>query len=339
MRVWAAHYELESLHLPGALAKSVFRPGALLRVEFPDQSVGYADLHPWTELGDEPLPDQLKSLASGHPFSLASVALEHARRDSIFRSQGRSAWSAPITIENHFLLTDLDSDLKFQLSTLDQAVENGFRVFKFKMGRDLARELGCLETLCSHLPSATKFRLDFNGTATLESIAILWKNLSTTLKPRIDFLEDPVKWSIDSWKQLLSSNSGLSLAVDRDVSSALRDLQEFDVEEIPFQTLIVKPALLDWLAPTRWASQRQRELCFTSYLDHPLGQAAALYASTEAQTDGRQIGVCGLASHLAYRPHAFSAALQMNGNRLQAPEGTGFGFDDLLRTQTWTELK
>src|SRR5437763_8510701 len=59
------------------------REGALIRV-----GSGFADVHPWPELGDEPLGAQLDLLRSGKTTTLTRRSLELAKIDGDARERG-----------------------------------------------------------------------------------------------------------------------------------------------------------------------------------------------------------------------------------------------------------
>jgi O-succinylbenzoate synthase len=92
VKIWIAPYTLKARTSLGAKAKSSERSGALLKVEIAD-GVGYSDLHPWQELGDLPLSDQLNSLKTSVPSKQAQRSLALAEFDRSARSKGISAFN------------------------------------------------------------------------------------------------------------------------------------------------------------------------------------------------------------------------------------------------------
>src|SRR3954463_14889162 len=60
------------------------RLGALIRV-----GDGFADVHPWPELGDAPLDQQLALLARGETTALTRASLRFAELDAAARHDGR----------------------------------------------------------------------------------------------------------------------------------------------------------------------------------------------------------------------------------------------------------
>ena len=66
-------------------------------------------------------------------------------------------------------------------------------------------------------------------------------------------------------------------------------------------------------------------MIFTSYMDHPLGQAFAAYVAADVKAEHSELcGLAGLASHTRFEPNAFSEALQIEAleqdDRDQWPE-------------------
>ncbi|MCU1228491.1 MAG: hypothetical protein JWO97_1375, partial [Acidobacteria bacterium] len=68
-----APYELVARRALNARATELRRRGALIEVDG-----GYADVHPWSELGDAPLDEQLAMLARGETTSLTRASLRFA---------------------------------------------------------------------------------------------------------------------------------------------------------------------------------------------------------------------------------------------------------------------
>src|SRR5690606_21477050 len=100
--------------------------GALLRA-----GSGYGCLHPWTELGDLSLDEQLAPLVRGESTSLLDAALRCAEADGRARSEGRSRFEGAIP-ESHWLLLPGDRP--------EEANAAGFDRVKIKSGRDLGAE-------------------------------------------------------------------------------------------------------------------------------------------------------------------------------------------------------
>lgn len=349
MRIWTKRYTLSAKSGLNAKARSVERHGSLLRIEENGLS-GFADLHPWPELGDLDLDRQLRLLADGHPTALSRRSLVLARADARARAANKSLFAGLWVPTSHYLINDC---LSLSGATLDEIWRRGFRVLKIKLGRELAQELAQLQALeASFAPF--RLRLDFNAAISAEAYARVCDQLPPLLRMSVEFVEDPFPFEAQEWRRM-QEQTGLPLALDRIGPDGLPPSLSF------LGWIVIKPAVQDpdyfWRRAVDWHAR----VCVTSYLDHPLGQLGAAWVAARLQTYGLvsssqgsddeqcprrltnslRIGVCGLCSHLLYDKNEFSDAfLEREGPRLQPPEGgSGFGFDELLEQQDWTLLR
>lgn len=276
------------------------RQGVLLKVKS-GAGVGYCDVHPWPELGDDPLEKQIDLLKMGVLTPLTQNALEFARLDAEGRVAGRSLFQDLTVPDSHFLIKKLD-DTACQL--VEGAISEGFQTFKVKLGSDLSRELTFLQPLLGF--KGTKWRLDFNGSLTADKFnLILQADLSADA---IEFCEDPAPHTLPSFPY--------PTAVD---------WEKFQ----PYDYRVVKPAVDPWQL-----IKDSKPLIFTTYLGHPLGQAADAFAAANCQC--RE--VCGLLSHRVYVKNQFSEELSWWGPEWRSPRGTGLGFDEQLNRLEWKRL-
>lgn len=278
------------------------REGALLRFEFADGLVGYADCHPWQSFGDEPLNKQLTLLQNNQLTLLTQRSLYFARLDAEARHQNVNLFRHLKIPQSHFLILDLKN------CHLESPLKQGYTCFKVKLGKDLNYEI---EKLKDAFLEVNRVRLDFNMALNQIEFERFLEKISSHLD-KVDFIEDPFPFQHDSWKQLQASYP-INLASDLNCMEALGHHESARV-------LIIKPAIQT--VPV--VSEKQR-IVITSYLDHPFGQLCAAYCA--AQTQGE---ICGLQSHLVYEPTSFSERLGNQGPFMLPPSGTGFGFDDLL---------
>ncbi len=276
------------------------REGALLSVEG-----GYADCHPWVELGDLPLQEQLKRLADGQTTRLTERSLYFAGLDREARAKKRSLFDGLAIPPSHHLL----------LKITDEIPDTS--LFKIKMGREL-EEKEQLKMLLEKFPC--QVRLDFNARLTERAFEAFLEEMVPFL-PFFDFIEDPFPFSEVAWQRLQEQYS-VSLACDAGSERAIGKTKAAKV-------LILKPAVQAH-APFQNLSQK---LVVTSYLDHPLGQLSAAYIAAQLK-----VATGGLCSHLVYQTNEFSEQLPQKGPFLTPPEGTGFGFDALLAKLPWKKL-
>jgi len=69
LKFFYAPYELLPLNDPEP------RRGALLKVQWNEKKIGYADIHPWPELGDKPIEAHIKGLAEGKISTLVEQSI------------------------------------------------------------------------------------------------------------------------------------------------------------------------------------------------------------------------------------------------------------------------
>jgi O-succinylbenzoate synthase len=187
------------------------------------------------------------------------------------------------------------------------------KVVKVKCGRDVAAEAA---RVCGM--AAARLRLDFNSVLAPAEFRNFVSMLDAATIARIDFIEDPCEADPRTW-EALQKEVPFDLASDR--------------QPVAARVNIVKPATDEIRSP-------RGRVVFTSYMDHPIGQlfaareAAAFYAAHPERAE-----VCGLASHVLFEPDAFIERMRVDDDdRLVPPEGTGFGFDDLLESLPWERL-
>lgn len=158
------------------------REGALLRVDD-----GFADLHPWPELGDRPLEEQLALLARGTPTAQTRASLALARLDGDARRRGVSLFDGLMIPESHWPGSE---------------PPDGFDTVKIK------------EVM--PVPENVRIRIDFNARLTAEEFLRVAVRLPHA---RIDFIEDPCPYDESMWRAL-REKTGLRLALDRFEGSA-----------------------------------------------------------------------------------------------------------------------
>jgi O-succinylbenzoate synthase len=276
MRIYVHRYTLVPRRRLSGVAREGVRHGALLRVDD-----GFADVHPWPELGDAPLDEQLALLARGETTALTRASLHLAGIDGDARSRGVSLFQGLEIPLSHWPGNDPPPE---------------FDTVKVKDTKDL--------------PQGVRLRIDFNAQLTPDEFLEIAKGLP---HDRVDFIEDPCPYEERTWREL-QRRSGLRLALDR-----------FDgVTDV----LVHKPAL-----QSHWPVHG--DIVVTSYMDHPVGQFGAAYVAATHRVNRR----CGLFTHVLYEPDAFLERIESDGARLRPLGGTGVGFDDVLESLTWTELR
>ncbi len=294
-------YTLKSRAALNAVSERTEHEGALIKI-----GEGHACIHPWPELGDKSLDEQLKLLSAEQSSTLIIAAKDCAKMDGYLRMEGLTA--NRIFPESHWLVRQGD-DPQF-------AKSEGFEFAKIKGTPDAERTRGLLREWSG---TGLKVRLDFNECLEVGEFLPYWNELSSPEREGIDFIEDPEKWTSVGWKKI--REAGVPLAVDRDSGNRAS----------PGDVIIAKPARPDWFF------EKDARVVVTSYMDHPIGQ---MYAAVRASDWRREMGpenllTCGLLTHRCFEDDEFIEQIRCDGPRLLPVEGTGLGFDDLLEKLPW----
>jgi O-succinylbenzoate synthase len=326
VKIWAHHYALQPGSDPARAARGP-RQGALIRVELDDASTGYADLHPWEQFGHNPLADHLASLRTDRPSLLAGLAIRHARTDAAARRAGLSLFDGLPEVRSHALFTDWTDAPS---TAFEQCVAEGYRTTKLKIGRGPQGEAAALNALAD-LP--LRWRLDANASFTTggEPIEVFLAKLDPNIRANIEFLEDPTPYDTDAWSAL-AEREKIPLALDWEPPHSPPPWPGA-------QILVIKPASQDAFPLALAAAHAGMEIVVTHSMDHPLGQAVALWAAMRLrQRHGDLVRDGGLQATGLYTPDEFSEQIQARGPQTLPPPGTGFGFDDLLSKLPWASL-
>ncbi len=318
----------------GGHAKGREREGALLKVEYDDEAIGYADIHPWVELGDEPLAIQLQKLSNFETTPLTQRSLELATLDAEARRNSVSLFQGLKIPDSHFLVTDLKKGFADEVL---RARDDGYTTLKIKVGRSV-QSLNEDRAVLEHAMNALegfKLRFDFNSQRSHEDVQTWVQSLSLGLRSAIEFVEDPCPWNLGNWIQL-RERAHVPVAIDHESEDIFSTPAGFNGD--PYTQLlacvIVKPAVQD---PSTITNETLKYVV-TSYLDHPIGQmGAALEAGFLAER--AKVETCGLLSHHSYEQNAYSESFPSVGPQFIPPTGDfGIGYGELLEREKWHEL-
>lgn len=281
--------------------------GVLIRF---DSGPGVGCIHPWPELGDDPLEGQLEKLRNGNSTPLIEQALRAANVDWL------SELGSVSIPKSHFTCVDSESTDPASI------FEKGFRTVKLKGD---GNQLDFLKAeMLRWSDAGFRIRVDFNETGKSASELVEWWK-SLEIRDRIEFLEDPVLWNSKEWRLLKDAN--IPLAADRGL-------------EIPEKAAIsdwwvVKPALVDTASLVEAARREGKDVIITSYMDHAIGQLRAAYWAGKCaiQVD------CGLLTHELFEREPFFDAIETRGAYFK--EGSAFAekSQSLLESLDWEELK
>lgn len=314
--------------LPSVKSQRALRTGALLRFTFSDGMTGYADCHPWHEMGDHSLEDQLKLLADGLLTPLTEKSVYFARVDAQARNEKRFLFRHLAIPKSHWHATHAES---LNSSELDLLISRGVTAIKFKWGKDFREAITCFERQWHETPlKAFRLRFDFNSKLTIDEFREFIR-LSKQWIDCVEFFEDPIPYDEKAWSALRSDYK-IRLSCDRE---ALLALDAPDVCDY----LVVKPAIVS-IDPFLTSRRGDRKLIVTSYLDHPIGLLTAAYTAAKAYTrQPEAFSECGLLTHHSYQPTPFCEDLRSITPYLTPRiEGTGWGYDRELSELKWESM-
>lgn len=319
MRVSYCAYELNALNR-GQSA----RVGALIKVKFADDVTGFADLHPWPELGDLQLEDLLAQIQSAHPPAMVQRCFALARADAEARRDRKSLFAGLELPQSHYLIADL---LQFPAAGVDEILGSEYTHVKVKMGRDLPAETAKLREMCLAANDRLMLRIDFNQRLSLEQFN-RWAKANDWLREVVDYIEDPFAYSPEAWRL----SAGYEFALDRAADPVAVHGEAADV-------VVVKPDLHDPLALAEALHEEQLRYVLTNNLGHPVGHAAALWQAANFYKHFPQFKeVCGLQGLQHYARNDWTSEIEYRGPQTLAPQGTGLGFDTQLEAISWKPI-
>ncbi|HEY1079143.1 MAG TPA: hypothetical protein VGE46_03565 [Bdellovibrio sp.] len=320
-------YKLKPIANLNAVSAAADRDGALLKVQWADGAVGYADLHPWPEFGDASLADQLADLRRGRMSAQVEQCVWLARKDSQLRKDKKSIFDGVDKIKNNYLVTDYK---KIQPGFLDEIKKDGFSTLKLKMGHNLQEEAAALTYVAA---AGMKIRLDFNALGRWQIFEKFMSNVPQTVRAHIEYVEDPFPFDAHTW---LDAQKLVKIAIDSQYDKVPWDT----LTRVPFDVIVVKPAKMDVDTAMARCEKFNLKATITSYMDHPVGVVSALGVAMELKKKyGEMILDAGCFTHRLFQMDVFSAELSNQGPYLMKVKGNGIGFDDLLGALPWQPLK
>lgn len=326
MEIFYSPYSLRPKQTLNAVSDETERKGVLLKVIWEKGLVGYADLHPWPELGDDVLEKQLSDLRINRISPLVKQSLWLARKDAELRSKEINAFDLYNEVKNNFLLHDFKL---LQPGFLANLKNLGFTTIKIKMGRDLAEELTALDQIVA---AGFKVRLDFNAVGTPESFKKFIDKLSPSTVLAIEYVEDPFPFDSSAW---LEAKSSVKIAIDNQYEKV--DWQNLKIA--PFDVIVIKPAKVDVMTAIDYCQRWNLKATVTSYMDHAVGISHAItIAMGLKEKYGDLILDSGCLTQASYHTDPFFAELESQGPYLQKVRGTGVGFNSLLEALPWLPL-
>lgn len=327
IQIFFSPYKISPVTSLNAVAGSSAREGALLKVVWSDGLVGYSDLHPWTELGDVSLSQQLADLKKGRMSTMVEQAIWLARRDASARKENKNLLDAGTKIKNNFVIPDIT---KLKPGYLDEIRKEGFDTVKVKVGRDLAKEAEAL----THLAACPLYiRLDFNGLGNWQVFEKFMSSIPRSVQALIEYVEDPFPFDPVSWSE---ARKLVKIAADNQAEKIPWE----SLKSSPCDVLVIKPAKLDVDKAIEHCKQWKMKAAVTSYMDHPVGVVHAVSLAMELKKlHGDMILEAGCLTHRLYQMDSFAAQMTSQGPYLLKVKGTGVGFDKLLKELNWQPIK
>lgn len=319
-------YQMQAKSSLNSKASQTLRQGALIRCKFDAETVGYADCHPWPELGDMPLEYHLKSLQNGQHTSIIKQSMHCAKVDGNARKENRNLFEGLTIPSSQYLISSLEC---LKPSFLNTILNQGFTHIKAKLSpAHLLSADRLIKLIMTAEGQSFRWRLDFNEALTFESFLSFLRAIEPAL-PSIDFIEDPFPYCPKLW-QICQESYPVYLACDRDALKAKNQL-------LSARYVVFKPAIAsidDFISITK------QKIIVTSYMDHPLGQLYAAYNAAKLYKfmATPHFEVCGLLTHLVYKPGPFSSLFSENTPVIIPPQGTGLGFDTILEKLSWQRI-
>lgn len=308
-KIFYSAFQLNSDAFWNNQSQTKTRDGVLLKVQFNENLFGYSCYNPWPELGDETWSEGLAKLNNGSSTKLIEQAFYWAEVDAKARAEKICLREMIKPLKNHYLV-------RTQSIELDPKAHSAFKVLKIKMGRDLTSEESFLQNIVKELPDK-KLRLDFNGNLSFKEFYGWWSKISETIKSKIDFVEDPFNPE--------------TVNNEADLDNKLWAWDFFKDQVTNAQTVVIKPTRS--LLSTK---ENQRRV-FTHSFDHPLGLVISHYAAS--QSANAEIETHGLFYQGVQCSDDSQKEFSYDDNvMLIANTGTGFGFDQLLKSLDWKSL-
>ncbi|WP_413586295.1 o-succinylbenzoate synthase MenC [Bdellovibrio sp. HCB274] len=319
-------YNLKPYSNLNAVSAGLPRSGALIKVEWPHGFVGYGDLHPWPELGDMTLADQLAALKKGKITPQMEQTIWLARKDADLRKKGKTILTTGEKVRNNYLVSNYAEIIPGFLDELKRA---SFSTIKLKVGRDLAAEANAVTRIAA---AGFKIRLDFNSACSWQSFERFFSGLSPQEKVWIEYVEDPFPFDPDAW---MDAKKLVKIAMD----SAYEKVDWDKITKAPFDVLVIKPAKMDVDKAIERCKKFNLKATVTSYMDHPVGSLGALAVAMECKELYPNIMLdAGCMTYRSYQMDQFSASINTTGPYFSSIKGTGIGFDLLLKELPWQKL-
>lgn len=284
------------------------RSGRLLRLTDARGLSGWGD--------SAPLPEFAITTELADAFAHECATLDLAARQS---GSPLNAWLSGRTAVTELAVnTNQGRLIDWQVSRLDEAHAEGFRIIKFKVGcAPLAKELQALSACCAALRPGMRLRLDANGAWRQEEARQFIRACGGM---PIDMLEEPLRDPDCEMLAQLQSEASFPLALDESIHL----LTPVYFANPPLQRLVLKPARFGGLRSTLKIGQNAQAAGIDCVVTSALESACGLLASAHLAAALAPNAVHGLAVENWLKGSPWPWPRVMHG-RLQLSSQPGLG--------------
>lgn len=307
--------------------------GLLLKLTDETGQSGYASYHSLSAFSDLEAQEMLLSLKENREES--QLLKSYLHQDLQSRKLEMDALAGAFLIENHKLLLNFT---QLNLNSLQVYVNEGFRIFKLKMGSNIEQESKWIQNLIVYFQNhKIKLRLDFNEALGFEEFDSWCNRYVFHQHGIIDYYEDPCVYDESQWTRW--KDLGLCLAKD------LVDCKYFEKTDFPgVQVLVLKPAklnIVEWLK--RLDNPNDYKYVVTHYMDSPLGVAQAVASAIRFKFFVKdRLITCGLLPveqlQMPLVADVFKSHIKTSGPHLVIDGGLGLGYEKEMNSVNWQPL-
>lgn len=328
LKIEQSPYNLMPLAIAGGMSKIEVRSGAILKVTWPNGNSGYSDIMPRKELGDQDLQVHFENFKKGHLSDLMEQAIFLAKNDSAFRSLKKNAFDGTKKVKNNYFISNI---LGLDSTSLDGIKSQNFSSLLIDLGRDLEAESVAVRRLLRQ--SNLSVRLDFNAKADWSSFERFMTNIEPGLRARIEFIEDPIPYDPDSWKEAARLGP-------LGIESQLKFVDWSKPTKIPpIKVISIRPSRIDIEEAIHNAQSINAKMLITSSLEHPVSVAHATLVASDLMTRfPNQVLDHDCLYQNFFAPHLLSGSLMTMGPYIVTSKGTGIGFDRNFAALKWSAL-
>lgn len=328
MKFYYSLYELQPKKFRPKDPLPPVRKGAILKVEWNDEQIGYADLHPWPEFGDLELESQLAELRQMRLTPLVEQAIWLASIDAKGRKDRKNTFDNQSMMKNNALLLRINP---YTVELLDPLVKQGFTKVKFKVGENIEDEIGLVNRVAN--THQMIMRLDFNSRLTWASFQKFVDGLSPTAKRQIEYVEDPFPYNPEQWSK---ARKLVPMAIDWELKRVPHNQKEL----IEADVLVLKPTHDDVNVRVDQALRCNARMTVTSHMGHPLGVMQCMQVAQDLQSRyPNYVLDPGCMTFDVYEPTEYHSLLNIQGPYIRKVGGWGIGFDFVLKSQKWNQLR